>query len=65
MDFVRLFEIGRRSGQIFPKKDVITYESYKEAIAAEEAKVTSLKAELEEWRRKARILGVPKTLWDE
>lgn len=64
-EFVRLFETGRRSGQIFEKKDVETYESYKKTLVEDEAKSASLLAEQEELRRKARILGVPKALWGE
>lgn len=64
-EFIRLFEAGRRKGQIFEKKDIDTYESYGATLADDEAKMAALQAEQEELRRKARILGVPKTLWGE
>lgn len=64
-EFIRFFEAGLRHGQIFEKKDADTYDGYKSALTEDEAKSVTLLAEQEELRRKARILGVPKTLWAE
>lgn len=58
--FISVFEKGRRVGQIYDKKDVDTYERYKQEVVDDEAKLVKLKDELEELRRQARFAGVPK-----
>ncbi|MBI5885899.1 MAG: DUF4124 domain-containing protein [Deltaproteobacteria bacterium] len=64
-NFVKLVETGMRVGQLYESKDVETYEQYRKELPDDEARLDSLKAEQEELRRKARIVGVPKTLWGE
>ncbi|MBI5562159.1 MAG: DUF4124 domain-containing protein [Deltaproteobacteria bacterium] len=64
-DFVSLVETGMRVGQLYEAKDVERYNNYKKEIPDDEAKLASLKDEREELRRKAKIVGVPKALWEE
>lgn len=64
-NFVKLVETGVRVGQLYESKDVETYEQYRKELPEDEARLDSLKADQEELRRKARIVGVPKTLWGE
>lgn len=64
-DFIRMFEGGRRSGQIFETKDVDRYEAYKKELSADEAGASALKDEISELVRKAKINGVPRTVYGE
>lgn len=58
--FIGVFESGRRFGQVFEKSDVETYERYKQELAADEEKLSGLKEDLSELRRKATRAGVPR-----
>lgn len=60
--FVELFEKGARMGQRYESKDIDSYEQYKKGLPADEARLDSLRVDLDELRRKARIAGVPKSL---
>lgn len=58
--FISIFEKGRRVGQIYDKKDVETYERYKQEAVDDDAKLVKLKGELDELRRQATFAGVPR-----
>lgn len=60
--FIAVFEGGRRFGQVFSTEDVETYNRYLKELPRDEASLNALKDELSELRRKARILGVPKSV---
>ncbi|MBI5345230.1 MAG: hypothetical protein HZB83_07865, partial [Deltaproteobacteria bacterium] len=60
--YAGVFEGGRRMGQIFGAAEVDTYEKYKKQIPEDEKKLETLKDDIEEFRRKAEINGVPKEI---
>lgn len=60
--FIDLFESGRRFGQIYGNKEVETYNSYKLEIPEDENRVKALKDDLQELRRQATIVGVPRSI---
>ncbi|MBI5826321.1 MAG: DUF4124 domain-containing protein [Deltaproteobacteria bacterium] len=57
---ISVFESGRRFGQVFEQKDVDTYERYKQELSADEEKLSGLKEDLGDLRRKATRAGVPR-----
>ncbi|MBI5902772.1 MAG: DUF4124 domain-containing protein [Deltaproteobacteria bacterium] len=58
--FISVFESGRRFGQVFEQKDVDTYERYKRELPGDEEKLSGLKEDLSDLRRKATRAGVPR-----
>ncbi|TAN62010.1 DUF4124 domain-containing protein [bacterium] len=64
-EFMKMFEGGRRGGQIYDAKDVDRYEAYKKELPADESRVNTLKDEINELTRRAKINGVPKTVYGE
>lgn len=64
-EFMKMFEGGRRGGQIYDAKDVDRYETYKKELPTDESRVNALKDEINELTRKAKINGVPKTVYGE
>ena len=61
--FVKVFEGGRRFGQIYGEEDVQRYELFKVETADDSLKIDELKADLAELERKAIIYGVPEEIW--
>ncbi|MBI5809757.1 MAG: hypothetical protein HZB21_00990 [Deltaproteobacteria bacterium] len=60
---VSLFLTGASAArQIFGAAEVDTYEKYKKQIPEDEKKLETLKDDIEEFRRKAEINGVPKEI---
>lgn len=57
--YVQIFESGRRFGQVYGTTEIATYKTYKKELPEDEERLIKLKDELEELRRKARIVGVP------
>lgn len=63
--FIDIFENGRRVGQLFEPKDVDKYNQYKAEIPGDEARLKDMKDDLDEFIRKAKIHGVPKSVYGE
>lgn len=57
--YIEVYEGGRRFGQVYGMSDIDTYSRYKQELADDEARLQTLKDELDELRRKATIAGVP------
>lgn len=55
-----VFESGRRFGQVFEQKDIDTYERYKQELPDDEQKLSGLKEDLSDLKRKATLVGVPR-----
>jgi hypothetical protein len=64
-EFMKMFEGGRRGGQIYDAKDIDRSEAYKKELPADESRVNALKDEIAELVRKAKINGVPRTVYGE
>lgn len=60
--FIAVFEGGRRFGQIYGDTEVATYKKYKEELPDEKKELSDLQAQLDELKRRATIVGVPKEI---
>lgn len=60
--FMADYERGRRLYKLYSKEDVEKYETYKKELPDNENKLNKLKTDLEEFRRKAQVYGVPRTI---
>lgn len=58
--FIDMYERGRSFGQTFDTNEVQTYSRYKKELPDDEERLTSLKNEIDDLRREARISGVPR-----
>lgn len=58
--YIDVFEKGRRVGQRFTTEEFEAYKNYKEDLPAKNKRLTKLRSELEEFKRRARLAGVPK-----
>ncbi len=62
--FIRVFQKGRRVGQIYSKVDIETYKRYKETREDKKKAIEDYKAVLEKLKKKARGNGVPRKVWE-
>lgn len=63
--YIGIFERGRQWGQtpaVYTNEEVDTYNEYKKQLPANEQRLEELKKELEEFKRKATIYGVPRAI---
>ncbi len=60
--FIDIFERGRGFGQTFGMNEIETYSRYKKELPEDQNRLTALRDELEDLRRKARIAGVPRDI---
>lgn len=60
--FMADYERGRRLYKLYSKEDVEKYETYKKELPDNENQLNKLKSDLEEFRRKAQIYGVPRAI---
>ncbi len=60
--YIYVFEKGRRLGQLFTEEEFEAYKNYKEDLPAKDERLTKLRDELEELKRRARLAGVPKSV---
>jgi len=58
--YIDVFEKGRKVGQRFTTEEFEVYKKYKEELPAKVKRLTKLRSELEELKRRARLAGVPK-----
>lgn len=62
--FIDVFEGGRRFGQTYPSNEIETYGRYKKELPDDMQRLTTLKDEMDDLRRKATIAGVPREIRD-
>lgn len=60
--FMADYERGRRLYKLYSKEDVEKYEAYQKSLPDNENKLSKLKADLEEFRHKAQIYGIPRSI---
>lgn len=61
-NFIADYERGRRLYRLYSKEDTDKYETYKKELPDNENQLNKLKTDLDEFRRKAQIYGVPKAI---
>lgn len=60
--FMSDYERGRRLYRLYSKEDVEKYETYKQNLPDNERLLNKLKTDLDEFRRKAQIYSVPRSI---
>jgi DNA repair exonuclease SbcCD ATPase subunit len=60
--YIDVFEKARRLAQRFTEEEFEAYKNYKDDLPANDERLTKLREELEELKRRARIAGVPKSV---
>ncbi len=60
LNYIEVFEGGRRFGKIFTEEEIARYEKYKGELSNIEEEIKKKEDELSELRRKATYYGVPK-----
>ncbi len=60
--FIDIYERGRGFGQTFGMNEIETYGRYKKELPDDQDRLTTLKNELDDLRREARIAGVPRDI---
>ncbi|MBI5491951.1 MAG: DUF4124 domain-containing protein [Deltaproteobacteria bacterium] len=60
--FIDIYERGRGFGQTFGMNEIETYSRYKKELPDDQDRLTTLKNELDDLRREARIAGVPRDI---
>ncbi|OGP07445.1 MAG: hypothetical protein A3G39_09010 [Deltaproteobacteria bacterium RIFCSPLOWO2_12_FULL_43_16] len=61
-NFIADYERGRRLYRLYSKEDTDKYETYKKELSDNENQLNKLKTDLDEFRRKAQIYGVPRAI---